>query len=93
MSIDTNTLRAVYECLSNIDCSFITKLLIYKEMCAYLNDSELEDALEIVYDAYIKNDIWIDLATFAMNVAQQWHEHDDKRMLVDLAISQQGEMQ
>lgn len=86
-------LRTMNEALDEIDLSFITRLVIYREMKTYLISDELEKAVERVYDAWQQNEIWCDLMVFSKNVAEQWSEYDDKAELLQQLIRYQDELE
>lgn len=86
-------IKSMHEALNEIDPTLLTKLIIYREMCDRLTMMEMSIAIHLVYDRWLRNEIWCDLMTFSKNVAQQWHEYDNKEELVESLIQNQGDLE
>lgn len=50
-------LQKMHEALDEIDSSFITKLIIYRELATYLHADDIETAITLIYMKWIANEI------------------------------------
>ena len=86
-------LQKMHEALDEIDSSFITKLIIYRELAPYLYADDIETAITLIYMKWIANEIWADLMTFSKHVGQLWDEYKDKYELISDLIDRQEELE
>lgn len=86
-------LQTMVNALNEIDLSFITKMVIYRELAPYLHADDIETAITLIYMKWIDNEIWVDLMTFSKHVGQQWDEYKDKYELISDLIDHQEDLE